>query len=236
VVSSSLRRVASGGGSSWRSERQLMSELERTVTTGATERAIRSYVGTKSERTALSRLLMDSDPRSPGYSWTLHSQICASQSRASAAREKGRNGRRQRREDGGWLFVLSTANIDCQSILEWSLSPGFSYGRNPRQRLRFVEATSAAFHNPKSLSPVSSPTVCFFLRTPRSSDRFTSLLRRAPSAVPGVSTRQLLLLSILGALPFAQGRDARRPQSASRKARVRVVLPNAQEAAAATVP
>lgn len=65
VVSSSLRRVASGGGSSWRSERRLMSELERTVTAGATERVIRSYVGTKSERAALaalSRLLMDSDP------------------------------------------------------------------------------------------------------------------------------------------------------------------------------
>lgn len=113
--------------------------------------------------------------------------------------------RRQRRTDGGWLFVLSTANIDCQSISEWSLSPGFSYRRNPRQRLRFVEATSAAFHNPKSLPPVSSPTVCFFLRTPRSSDRFTSLLRRAPSAVPGVSTRQLLLLTILGAPPSAAG-------------------------------
>jgi hypothetical protein len=35
------------------------------VTAGATERVIRSYVGTKSERAALaalSRLLMDSDP------------------------------------------------------------------------------------------------------------------------------------------------------------------------------
>jgi hypothetical protein len=42
-----------------------MSELERTVTAGATERVIRSYVGNKSERAALaalSRLLMDSDP------------------------------------------------------------------------------------------------------------------------------------------------------------------------------
>jgi hypothetical protein len=42
-----------------------MSELERTVTAGAAERVIRSYVGTKSERAALaalSRLLMDSDP------------------------------------------------------------------------------------------------------------------------------------------------------------------------------
>lgn len=42
-----------------------MSELERTVTAGAAERVIRSYVGTKSERSALaalSRLLMDSDP------------------------------------------------------------------------------------------------------------------------------------------------------------------------------
>lgn len=64
--------------------------------------------------------------------------------------------RRQRRADGGWLFVLSTANIDCQSISEWSLSPGFSYRRNPRQRLRFVEATSAAFYNPKSLFFTSS--------------------------------------------------------------------------------
>ncbi|CAN6271203.1 unnamed protein product [Urochloa humidicola] len=65
AASASLRRVASGGGSSWRSERRLMSELERTVTAGATERVIRSYVGTKSERAALaalSRLLMDSDP------------------------------------------------------------------------------------------------------------------------------------------------------------------------------
>ncbi|CAD6248322.1 unnamed protein product [Miscanthus lutarioriparius] len=65
VASASLRRVASGGGSSWRSERRLMSELERTVTAGAAERVIRSYVGTKSERAALaalSRLLMDSDP------------------------------------------------------------------------------------------------------------------------------------------------------------------------------
>lgn len=42
-----------------------MSELERTVTAGAAERVIRSYVGHKSERAALaalSRLLMDSDP------------------------------------------------------------------------------------------------------------------------------------------------------------------------------
>jgi hypothetical protein len=42
-----------------------MSELERTVTAGAAERVIRSYVGNKSERAALaalSRLLMDSDP------------------------------------------------------------------------------------------------------------------------------------------------------------------------------
>lgn len=42
-----------------------MSELERTVTVGAAERVIRSYVGSKSERAALaalSRLLMDSDP------------------------------------------------------------------------------------------------------------------------------------------------------------------------------
>ncbi|XP_062224287.1 pentatricopeptide repeat-containing protein At2g17033-like isoform X1 [Phragmites australis] len=65
VAEASLRRVASGGGSSWRSERRLMSELERTVTAGAAERVIRSYVGTKSERAALaalSRLLMDSDP------------------------------------------------------------------------------------------------------------------------------------------------------------------------------
>uniref|UniRef100_A0A0E0JUS5 Smr domain-containing protein n=1 Tax=Oryza punctata TaxID=4537 RepID=A0A0E0JUS5_ORYPU len=61
----SLRRAASGGGSSWRSERRLMSELERTVTAGAAERVIRSYVASKSERAALaalSRLLMDSDP------------------------------------------------------------------------------------------------------------------------------------------------------------------------------
>jgi len=39
-----------------------MSELERTVTAGAAERVIRSYVGTKSERAALSRLLLDSNP------------------------------------------------------------------------------------------------------------------------------------------------------------------------------
>lgn len=39
-----------------------MSELERTVTAGAAERVIRSYVGSKSERAALSRLLMHSDP------------------------------------------------------------------------------------------------------------------------------------------------------------------------------
>jgi hypothetical protein len=42
-----------------------MSELERTVTPGAAERVIRSYVASKSERAALaalSRLLMDSDP------------------------------------------------------------------------------------------------------------------------------------------------------------------------------
>ena len=62
MASASLRRVASGGGSSWRSERRLMSELERTVTAGAAERVIRSYVGTKSERAALSRLLLDSNP------------------------------------------------------------------------------------------------------------------------------------------------------------------------------
>ncbi|XP_051195575.1 pentatricopeptide repeat-containing protein At2g17033 [Lolium perenne] len=63
--SASLRRAASGGGSSWRSERRLMSELERTVTAGATERVIRDFVGTKSERAALaalSRLLIDSNP------------------------------------------------------------------------------------------------------------------------------------------------------------------------------
>ncbi|KAL5208809.1 hypothetical protein ABZP36_033244 [Zizania latifolia] len=65
LAEASLRRAASGGGSSWRSERRLMSELERTVTAGAAERVIRSYVGSKSERAALaalSRLLMDSDP------------------------------------------------------------------------------------------------------------------------------------------------------------------------------
>ncbi|XP_006646795.2 pentatricopeptide repeat-containing protein At2g17033 [Oryza brachyantha] len=65
IAVASLRRAASGGGSSWRSERRLMSELERTVTPGAAERVIRSYVGSKSERAALaalSRLLMDSDP------------------------------------------------------------------------------------------------------------------------------------------------------------------------------
>jgi hypothetical protein len=42
-----------------------MSELERTVTAGATERVIRDFVGTKSERAALaalSRLLIDSNP------------------------------------------------------------------------------------------------------------------------------------------------------------------------------
>uniref|UniRef100_A0A0D9YLF6 Smr domain-containing protein n=1 Tax=Oryza glumipatula TaxID=40148 RepID=A0A0D9YLF6_9ORYZ len=65
VAVASLRRAAAGGGSSWRSERRLMSELERTVTPGAAERVIRSYVASKSERAALaalSRLLMDSDP------------------------------------------------------------------------------------------------------------------------------------------------------------------------------
>jgi hypothetical protein len=40
------------------------------------------------------------------------------------------------------------------SILECSISPGFPYDRNPRQRLRFVEAASAVFHNPKILWPV----------------------------------------------------------------------------------
>uniref|UniRef100_A0A0D9VBF8 Smr domain-containing protein n=1 Tax=Leersia perrieri TaxID=77586 RepID=A0A0D9VBF8_9ORYZ len=65
AASASLRRAAAGGGSSWRSERRLMSELERTVTAGAAERLIRGYVGNKSERAALaalSRLLMDSHP------------------------------------------------------------------------------------------------------------------------------------------------------------------------------
>jgi hypothetical protein len=80
-----VRRDASGWRSSWRSERWLMSELEKRVTAGAAEQVtstatlapsqsdggrggaghIHSYVGTKSERAALaalSRLLMDSTP------------------------------------------------------------------------------------------------------------------------------------------------------------------------------
>jgi hypothetical protein len=46
------------------------------------------------------------------------------------------------------------------SILECSISPGFPYDRNPRQRLRFVEAASAVFHNPKILVACPAELPC----------------------------------------------------------------------------
>jgi hypothetical protein len=57
-----LRRAAALAGGA---TRRLMSKLEHKVTAATADRVIRSYVGTKSQRTALtmlSRLLMDSDP------------------------------------------------------------------------------------------------------------------------------------------------------------------------------
>lgn len=59
-----------------------MSELDRTVTSGAAERVIRGYVGTKSERAALaalSRLLIDSDPLAiPVSPLQFHLEPCSS--------------------------------------------------------------------------------------------------------------------------------------------------------------
>ncbi|XP_037450628.1 pentatricopeptide repeat-containing protein At2g17033-like [Triticum dicoccoides] len=101
----SLRRAASGGGSRWRSERRLMSELERTVTAGAAERVIRGYVGTKSERAALaalSRLLMDSNPlavpfyeavtQARWFKWiSIHAAAVAALLEANGAAEESRS-------------------------------------------------------------------------------------------------------------------------------------------------
>jgi hypothetical protein len=59
---SRLRRAAAPAGGAMR---RLMSKLEHKVTAATADRVIRSYVGTKSQRTALtmlSRLFMDSDP------------------------------------------------------------------------------------------------------------------------------------------------------------------------------